>query len=94
MVVHGKTERLKIASRPWVWWALIIFINLTSTSAHALDGIIATGAVVSETYDRYEAWPTIVSDSSGNLYAFYRTEDYDLHHYSASGRIEYAHVYG
>jgi len=48
-----------------------------------------SGVTVSAVSGKYEAWPTIVRDSNGRLYQFYRTEDSDTHPYSASGKIAY-----
>ena len=48
-----------------------------------------SGTTVSAASEHYEAFPTIVRDSTGKLYIFYRNCDSDTHGYEASGRVCY-----
>lgn len=49
--------------------------------------IATSGTTVSANSGKYEAWPTIVRDSNGKLYIFYRVADTNTHTFESSGRI-------
>lgn len=49
----------------------------------------ASGVAVANDVNKYEAFPTIIRDSTGRLYIFYRISDSNTHGYEASGRAAY-----